>query len=249
MLLPALSKARAKAKASVCLNNLKQLGLALLIYAQDWNGWFPTYYGFDDEAKWPTSTQLGYFSANTNMSLALLTGQLNPATPKFETPQYVTDYKLFVCPSSRLDDEPNTDYSPGALYRSGSLTVLQATAPSSCSYLYASGLNVQTHPETVIMADAPVQGSGIGYGWRLYKARDNHGLDGFNVLYVDGRAVWITTTGVPKSGTGIGQWMSIRRSQFPFSPCQGNNFYLGNTSPVLKDPKSTHLRFLSPVYW
>jgi prepilin-type processing-associated H-X9-DG protein len=160
----------------------------------------------------------------------------------------VTDYKLFVCPGSRLDDEPNAAYNPGALYRSSSITVLVASK-SSCSYLYASGLNLQTHPETAIMADAPVGGSGYGYGWRLTKVRDNHGMDGLNVLYVDGRAASISTTGVPRNSTGIAQYVSINRSQFPFSPYQGNYFYLGNASPVLKDPKSTHLRFLSPVYW
>jgi len=39
MLLPALSKARAKAKATVCMNNLKQVGLGLLMYAEDWEGY------------------------------------------------------------------------------------------------------------------------------------------------------------------------------------------------------------------
>ena len=38
MLLPALSKARAKARQSSCLSNLKQLGLANFMYAQDNGG-------------------------------------------------------------------------------------------------------------------------------------------------------------------------------------------------------------------
>ncbi len=37
MLLPALSKARARAKSATCMNNLKQLGVVILMYAQDWN--------------------------------------------------------------------------------------------------------------------------------------------------------------------------------------------------------------------
>jgi len=41
MLLPALSQARARAHQSVCMNNLKQIGLSILIYAQDYNGWAP----------------------------------------------------------------------------------------------------------------------------------------------------------------------------------------------------------------
>lgn len=35
MLLPALSKAKAKAKQTECLNNLKQVGLSILSYAED----------------------------------------------------------------------------------------------------------------------------------------------------------------------------------------------------------------------
>jgi len=42
MLLPALSKARARAKASVCMNNLRQIGLGLLLYAEDFKGWMPS---------------------------------------------------------------------------------------------------------------------------------------------------------------------------------------------------------------
>ena len=42
LLLPALSKARARAKAATCINNLKQVGLGILLYAEDWKGWANT---------------------------------------------------------------------------------------------------------------------------------------------------------------------------------------------------------------
>ncbi len=41
MLLPALSKARAKAKAISCVNSLKQMGIATKIYGDDHDGKFP----------------------------------------------------------------------------------------------------------------------------------------------------------------------------------------------------------------
>jgi len=41
MLLPALSKARARAKSAVCMNNLKQLGISLLLYYENYEGLIP----------------------------------------------------------------------------------------------------------------------------------------------------------------------------------------------------------------
>ena len=47
MLLPALNKAREKARAITCASNQKQVGLALMMYAQDNRGMIPYYYGTD----------------------------------------------------------------------------------------------------------------------------------------------------------------------------------------------------------
>lgn len=41
MLLPALNNAREKSRAISCINNMKQMGLGLSTYAEDYNGTFP----------------------------------------------------------------------------------------------------------------------------------------------------------------------------------------------------------------
>jgi len=46
MLLPSLSKARDQAKNTVCIGNLRQIGLTLAMYTQDWQDQFPPCYGF-----------------------------------------------------------------------------------------------------------------------------------------------------------------------------------------------------------
>jgi len=43
MLLPALSQARERARSAICINNLRQIGLALLMYRNDYDGYvYPT---------------------------------------------------------------------------------------------------------------------------------------------------------------------------------------------------------------
>lgn len=44
MLLPALSKARAKAREIACTNNIKQMGTSTTFYADDQDGFFPLWY-------------------------------------------------------------------------------------------------------------------------------------------------------------------------------------------------------------
>ncbi|MCC6234493.1 MAG: prepilin-type N-terminal cleavage/methylation domain-containing protein [Verrucomicrobiales bacterium] len=54
LLLPALSSAKLKAKQSGCASNLRQIGLALQMYADDHNGWLPltTHGSMDTNRSW-----------------------------------------------------------------------------------------------------------------------------------------------------------------------------------------------------
>ena len=52
MLLPALNKAREKAKSITCINNLKQIGLGFQLYANDYDGRIPPYYDLPSKHMW-----------------------------------------------------------------------------------------------------------------------------------------------------------------------------------------------------
>ena len=83
MLLPALSKAKAKAQGIYCMNNLKQLQLAITIYADDNQDKFPENPGLavgppawvHGQMSWDTSA--GANIQNTNAAL-MTSGQIGP---------------------------------------------------------------------------------------------------------------------------------------------------------------------------
>ncbi len=57
MLLPALSTAKESAKRIACMNDLKQIGLALQMYEGDNDDRLPTLHGSAEESKWPAALQ------------------------------------------------------------------------------------------------------------------------------------------------------------------------------------------------
>ena len=79
MLLPALSKAREKARTISCVNNMKQISLARLLYADDYKGFIIPYSNF--------------YSAYASGATAVCWTALLPELGYFKT------YSILVCPS------------------------------------------------------------------------------------------------------------------------------------------------------
>jgi prepilin-type N-terminal cleavage/methylation domain-containing protein/prepilin-type processing-associated H-X9-DG protein len=65
MLLPALSKAREKARSAKCVSNLKQYGLAAAMYGNDNGDWFPPTSDGTRTHIWAWEFRDHYFSLNT----------------------------------------------------------------------------------------------------------------------------------------------------------------------------------------
>jgi len=157
MLLPALARAREQARRGVCIANLKQIGLGLHMYSQDNREAFPLIPG------------------SATRSFSLLTGRKSATIDQYTAIRYITDAKVFLCPSAA----ETVHATPGLLLS------------TSCSYAYAYGLNEQTDVDTVIVADDKT----TAYVTNLLMATgDNHGVDGVNVLRVGGDAKWIAAS-------------------------------------------------------
>ncbi|MCM8807143.1 MAG: DUF1559 domain-containing protein, partial [Candidatus Omnitrophica bacterium] len=182
MLLPALARAREQARRGVCISNLKQIGLGIHMYAQDYDENFPAY-----------DYNGGSFAVDecgAGQSLSLL------------LPKYVKDPGIFVCPSSAdtkspswIDMERNT-WGGTWPNKSGDVTAQELPlAAGTLSYAYAPGLNEQSRDESVVCADRLTR-FGVGSCWDTIpyvQTADNHGVDGINVLYVSGNVAWVPT--------------------------------------------------------
>jgi prepilin-type N-terminal cleavage/methylation domain-containing protein len=98
LLLPALARAKEHGRRTACLNNLRQLGLAMQMYLGDFDDIFPaasTGGALVDEewirwSSWKTPT-----SVNPGQIANLLTTGIVPYIQKFNT-------NLFTCPSDRI---------------------------------------------------------------------------------------------------------------------------------------------------
>ena len=206
LLLPALARAREQARRGVCISNLKQMGLALHMYAQDFADNFPYFAtgSSGDAVQNPALPGTVYFSPT--LSFNLLTGLVidqgtNAGSPRVN--QYITAAKVFLCPSSTDTLSPTA----GLL------------VDGTCSYAYAAGLNQQTFGDTVIVVDKKYYSYASTTPLLMYTS-DNHGTEGVNALYVRGNVRWIRAS----KGAGTTNFYLAQEdipnavSGYPFAP-------------------------------
>ncbi|HOJ31592.1 MAG TPA: DUF1559 domain-containing protein [bacterium] len=124
MLLPALSKAREKARQGVCMGNLKQIGLAIFMYASDHNGYLVPFYsgtGVSPDFGIPWSKILLTYMSNANPNDEIGVTILKCPTYKYgkpylgttETASYGVNYynnmRFGYCPyMKKIDRLPKT---------------------------------------------------------------------------------------------------------------------------------------------
>ncbi len=127
LLLPALAAAKAKAKGAGCLSNLRQVGVAVRIYASDNNGDIP----FGPKAGAYTSPMNLYPSTGAPTSLISLGSGAPVGLGLLLSQQLAAQPKVLFCPGSDQTMDNNTQLT--------NVGVRQAL----CSYYYRHAGNTQ----------------------------------------------------------------------------------------------------------
>lgn len=198
MLLPALSRAREEARKAVCKSNLKQIGLALAIYANDFGDFYPCF-----AAPPVTGTQIDATAVGGGTSKL---GSRNQMSLLFRN--YITDSGLFCCPSAPQDAKDFVGWyvqTPGA----GKKNYLDET---ECSYAYDPFKRVSSRPTVGIASDRPDGPTGAPL---VDRNSPNHTNSGQNVLFVDGHVGWLTSiieTDSTLAALGNTIWQSAMKS-------------------------------------
>jgi len=194
ILFPVFAKAREKARQTSCLSNLKQLGLGMLQYCQDYDERLPHCRYVPDAIRHPSP-----FNGTP----------INLSWPQLITP-YVKNFQVFVCPS---------DSRARPLYTNGATNMEKWSYGRNYGYFNGTGkatvmaewsLGQFLKPaETIMIGEAvdcnrcgprtaswPSDG-GISVDTQMGAYVDPRHNDGFNLAFHDGHCKWSKLGGTP----------------------------------------------------
>jgi len=180
MLMPVITMVMERARRVHCLNNLKQIGNGLLMYASDFQDRLPVAGATGDEEE--------ALVVDPMTSLSLL------------YPNYIPDPRLFTC---RSTDDCADDLMPGDTLLPRPDVGETTLSKRVCSYGYDCDQTFRqgTNPAAMaIVADAPATRDGVTCSTENCPA---HKGDGQNVLYLDGHAEFRTSVNAGFRGDNI----------------------------------------------
>jgi prepilin-type N-terminal cleavage/methylation domain-containing protein/prepilin-type processing-associated H-X9-DG protein len=191
ILFPVFARARENARRASCLSNLKQIGLGVMMYSQDYDEQIPG-------RNTMTGHGVGYNCSSGTAGCVLLYDVINNRPYMLEP--YVKNRQLFICPSRDAANNSATrgDYGENGLLISG-----------------ASLASIE-YPASMLMFADDTYGSRTQYapssGRTNWIANYNNGgtepygrhLDGVNVAFADGHAKWLHISKMWNNGVDTG---------------------------------------------
>lgn len=188
ILFPVFSRAREQARASACLTNMKQIGLALMMYVQDWDGNLP-------HNRFGTG---GPCCSDASRWFYTWREVLHP---------YIKNWHVWRCPSAPYIG-PSEELGGPEGCRNPTLPALQPPPGTQLDYRYnsrfcfdfdhsrgLSGANLdwmQDPARSIVVQELPSYcadgGTWCNYVFRKESALHN---DGKNYIFGDGHAKWL----------------------------------------------------------
>lgn len=197
ILLPAFSRARDSAQVATCSSNLRQIALAMRLYAQDNNRLYPLIYDYPVRPEYP-NINCSYWVERLRLYVkapeifdcpAFEGGEYRPGCPPTEgNNRFDGSYDMNSPMVTFLQGAEND--SPRSTLRSQSVHEVRYTRPSG-TILVLDGDGYYVNPGT---QEPPFEGTAglLKYGV------DPHHNNGCNVAFVDGHVKWLSLDALTK---------------------------------------------------
>ncbi len=187
ILFPVFARARENARRASCQSNLKQIGLGMMQYTQDYDEKYPQAYYSGVDLQTDTTLPGGKYTSSP--------GGSNPTGyyknwMDFTFP-YVKSVQLYVCPSATYaPTSASYGYNREVSKRgSGGISLASVERPAEC--VLALDYNIAYGLYANVDSDGSRWATGTSDANRLIVAPH---LDGTNVLYADGHVKWVGHT-------------------------------------------------------
>jgi prepilin-type N-terminal cleavage/methylation domain-containing protein/prepilin-type processing-associated H-X9-DG protein len=181
ILFPVFARARENARRSSCLSNLKQVGLGVMQYTQDYDEKLP---------------------AQPNSNIANMS--VIPTNWIYATQPYIKSWQVFICPSATDSGEyPPSGNSKTSYIGNGVVFQRPSGLSLAAIDMVATTIGVQEFWQNVHYAFLrPCYGCvstvdpNIYQAWMTSKAYSQVHFDGGNLLFLDGHAKWRKTSSI-----------------------------------------------------
>jgi prepilin-type N-terminal cleavage/methylation domain-containing protein len=220
ILFPVFARARENARRVSCLSNMKQIGLGLLQYAQDYDETLPTMDTSIQGSSLPTTT-LKHYSIPGNSTFRYATSPYQNWIQ--EVYPYVKSWQIFRCPSARngvytplnlagyeAEGDSNSSYLVNGVLLQRNLSALTQSSTLIWAQDFLNNWNVavvrpayQDRPGfPTFPAVFPQRSTERFVDWVNSHQFDTH-FEGRSLLYVDGHAKWRPTDSIPAREFGL----------------------------------------------
>ncbi len=189
MALPLLAFQREQARRARCMNNLRSIQQAMILYAEDNRDWLPALSRLDGSGSRGSAEN----AFERHVSLLLNLG-------------YLSDPAVLVCPSDKEDGDPSLPFSDDGSSGHACVRVARGGPPwrpnaepnpnirwFNISYIYVAGLTTRDKGDFLLLADEHWASEGDCPAECRHNLVpfDNHGDTGRNVVFLDGTGMWL----------------------------------------------------------